>query len=103
MSQFRDALPDDATRERFDAAMEGFAQVLAAGCDERDELYMRGGSMVVARAAFVPGGPSLEEIAALYEELRAEALAEQGRRSAPQTRVAGGAPSCARRPSSSAG
>jgi hypothetical protein len=75
VSAFRDALPDDATRERFDAAMEGFARVLAAGCDERDELYMTGGAEAVADAAYVPGGPSREEIAATYMELRAEALA----------------------------
>ena len=82
MSTFRDSLPADATRARYDAAMEGFAGLLAAACDERDALYMTGGSMAVARAAFVPGGPSLEQIAALYEELRNEALDRQKRHGA---------------------
>ena len=80
MTTFRDALPDDATRERYDAAIEGFAQVLAAGCDERDQLYMTGGAEAVADAAYVPGGPSREQIAATYMELRAEALAAQRQR-----------------------
>jgi hypothetical protein len=80
MSGFRDSLPDDATRERYDTAIGGFADVLAAGCDERDQEYMTGGSMAVARAAYVPGGPGLEALAAQYEELRAEALAAQQQR-----------------------
>jgi hypothetical protein len=79
MSAFRDSLPDDATRARFDAAIEAFARVLAAGADERDELYMTGGAEAVAAAAYVPGGPSREEIAATYMELRAEALEKQQR------------------------
>lgn len=85
MSTFRqvvDALPDDATRARYVAAIDGLARVLAAGCDERDELYLRGGAEAVADAAYVPGGPSREEIAATYLELRAEALDRQKRHGA---------------------
>jgi hypothetical protein len=80
MSGFRDSLPDDTTRARYDTAIGGFADALAAGCDERDELYMTGGVEAVAEAAYVPGGPSREALAAQYEELRAEALAAQQQR-----------------------
>jgi hypothetical protein len=77
VSAFRDSLPDDATRARYDVAIEAFAEVLAAGCDARDALYVEGGAAAVAEAAWVPGGPSKAEIAATYEELRSEALAQQ--------------------------
>jgi hypothetical protein len=40
---------------------------------ERDELYVRGGAEAVAEAAYVPGGPSKAEFAALYERFRAQA------------------------------
>ena len=80
MSGFRDSLPGDATRARYDTAIGAFATALAAGCDERDELYMTGGVEAVAEAAYVPGGPSREALAAQYEELRAEALAAQQQR-----------------------
>jgi hypothetical protein len=48
--------------------------VLAAARRERDELYVRGGAEAVARAAYVPGGPTAAEIAAHYERLRAQTI-----------------------------
>jgi hypothetical protein len=76
MTAFRDSLPDDATRDRFDVAMDGGGKVLASARRTRDELYAREGALGVARAAFVPGGKSVEELAEGYE-----ALAEQARQS----------------------
>ena len=80
MSAFREAPADPAVRERFDAAWDGFAEVIAAGCDAKDELHLTDGVEAVAEAAYVPGGPSREALAAQYEELRAEALAAQQQR-----------------------
>src|SRR5713101_7162616 len=77
MSAFRDGLPDDATRARFDAAMDDFAQGLATAHDQLMERYETGGAMAVARAAFVPGGPSVDELAAGWERIVAEARERQ--------------------------
>ena len=73
MSEFRDSLPDDATRARFDAAMDKFGQAFARARRKRDDLYAREGAMGVARAAFVPGGPSVEELASGFEWLAQQA------------------------------
>ncbi len=48
-------------------------RIFAAARRERDELAARGGPQAVADAAYVPGGPSKEEIAAAYERLRQQA------------------------------
>lgn len=73
MSAFRDALPDDATRARYDQAVNKAGDVLAAARRKRDETYAREGAIAVARAAYVPGGPSVEELAAGYERLAQQA------------------------------
>lgn len=77
MSTFRDSLPDDATRARFDAAMGEAGQHFAAARARRDEAYAHGGAEEVARLAFVPGGPSVAELAAGYEQLAQEARQRQ--------------------------
>jgi hypothetical protein len=59
MSAFRDSLSDDATRARYDVAIGEFAEVLAAARCARDELYAREGAAAVARAAYIPGVPTL--------------------------------------------
>jgi hypothetical protein len=78
VSAYRDSLPAGA-RERYDAAWEaawdGFATVLAAGCDAKDQLYLEGGAEAVAEAAYIPGGPAREQIAAVYMGMRAGARA----------------------------
>jgi len=63
---FREAIAPER-RHLFDAAVTGAAQVLADVRTELARAYDRGGPMEVARAAYVPGGPPLEEIARRYE------------------------------------
>jgi hypothetical protein len=77
MSDFRDTLPDDATRARYDAAMDGLGVVFAAARRRRDERYAAGGALAVAEAAWVPGGPDVAELAAGYEQLAQEARQRQ--------------------------
>lgn len=77
MNAFRDALPDDATRERYDADMDGFAQVIADADQALMDRYAAGGAMAVARAAYVPGGLSVEELAAGWERIVTGARARQ--------------------------
>jgi hypothetical protein len=76
MTAFRDSLPDDATRDRFDTAMGNFGQAFDTARRKRNEIYQSGGARAVAEAAWVPGGPSIEELAEGYE-----ALAERARQS----------------------
>ena len=77
MSQYRDSLPDDETRARYDAACAAAGRVLAAGCRDRDRLYLEQGALAVGRAAFYPGHRlgSPEAIAEAYEARRARVLA----------------------------
>lgn len=72
MSQFRDSLSDQ-TRARYDEAVDGMASIFAAARRKRDELYAAGGAEAVARAAYVPGGPSIEQLAEGYERLAQQA------------------------------
>lgn len=67
----------------YDAALDAAAEVYAAALDRRDETYAMGGARAVAEAAYVPGGPSVEELAARYE-----AMAEQARQEKRQGRAA---------------
>lgn len=80
MSEYRDALPDDKTRARYDEAIRQAAAILVRACQDRDRLYMEQGSLAVGQAAWYPGHPlgSPEAIAARYEERVAEARAAQG-------------------------
>lgn len=55
-----------------DEACARAARVLSAARRERGELAARGGPEAVAEAAYVPGGPSKPELAALYVRLQAE-------------------------------
>jgi histidinol dehydrogenase len=57
-------------------AIAAAARVLAIARAGRDELYTWGGAAAVAEAAYVPGGPSRDEIAATYERLRRQAGAD---------------------------
>lgn len=41
----------------------------AAGRAARDQIYAEGGAEAVARAAHVPGGPDVTELAAGFERL----------------------------------
>lgn len=77
MSSRRDSLPDDATRARFDRAMDELGRTFAHARRQRDELYQREGSTGVARAAWVPGGPSIQELAEGYEVLVQEARGQR--------------------------
>ena len=54
--------------------------LLARASWEAAWLYAEQGAMAVAEAAYEPGGPSLEEIAAHYEALHARALREGGQK-----------------------
>lgn len=53
---------------------------LARASAEAAWLYAEQGAMAVAEAAYEPGGPSLEEIAAHYEALHARTLREHGQK-----------------------
>jgi len=50
-------------------AMAAAAQVLADAIAENAETYEAHGAMGVADAAWLPGGPSREELAAHYESI----------------------------------
>lgn len=50
---------------------------LARASAEAAWAYAQGGAQAVAQAAYEPGGPSVEEIAAHYEALHARALRER--------------------------
>jgi hypothetical protein len=56
-----------------ESAIEAAGKVFASARAELDELFMQGGAAAVADAAFVRSGPSREELAALYLELRGKA------------------------------
>lgn len=69
MSQFRDALGNEEARTGYDVASQSFAEAFAYTRRKRDEIYRREGSLGVARAAWVPGGRSIAELAEGYEQL----------------------------------
>lgn len=73
MSAYRDSLPNDEVRARYDQAITAAARILGRGRARRDSLTPE----EAAEEAFVPGGPSVEEIAALIRQHRAEARAAQ--------------------------
>lgn len=75
MSEYRDSLPDDATRARYDEAIAAAAKVLARARRERDMLAAAHGTRAVAEAAWYPGHPlgSVEAIEASYTGLREQA------------------------------
>jgi hypothetical protein len=56
-------------------ALAGFASVIARARMNREQRYEAGGAQAVAQAAWVPGGPSKEEIAARYQRWQDEAAA----------------------------
>jgi hypothetical protein len=60
-----------------DECLDDFAEAFAAAHDQLMERYATGGAMAVARAAYVPGGPSVEELAAGWEQIIAEARERQ--------------------------
>lgn len=76
MSQLRDSLSEQA-RPGYDAAVQALGNQFAAARRKRDELYQREGAMGVARAAYVPGGPSIEDLAEGYERLAERARQRQ--------------------------
>jgi hypothetical protein len=56
-------------------ALADFASVIARAREDREQRYAAGGPPAVAQAAWVPGGPSKEEIAARYRRWQNEAAA----------------------------
>jgi len=80
MSAYRDGLRPDA-RERYDAAAEQVAQVLAEIRYERDMLAATDGPRAVAEAAWYPGHPlgTVVAIQAHYEQLQVRARRDAAR------------------------
>jgi hypothetical protein len=79
MSAVRDSLAP-GQRAAYEQAIDAAATILARGRDERDRLAATGGPEAVAEAAYVPGGPPKEEIAAVYRQLQAETRAARAER-----------------------
>lgn len=71
MSAYRDSL-DPQTRAVYDQRISAAARILGRARAERDALPAR----EAAEAAYVPGGPSVDELEALILRQRAEALAQ---------------------------
>ena len=93
------SLPDDASRERRDAAIANAARAYAEAVRARDELAAARGSLAVGDAAWFPGHRlgSREAIARYYDELAARAvnLGVWGRILSRQPRHEPGPASCA--------
>jgi hypothetical protein len=70
MSAYRDSLPLEQ-RPRYDQAIADAGRIWADARARRDSLPAED----AAREAYVPGGPSVEELTALIERHRAEARA----------------------------
>jgi hypothetical protein len=70
--------PTSAQQARRAQAIAAAGQILADAIADQAELYAAGGAMAVADAAYVNGGPSREEIAALYEGWVQEERAKRG-------------------------
>jgi hypothetical protein len=79
MSAYRDSLPDEETRARYDAAIAAAARIHVAACYEEDLLAATQGTRALAEAAYYPGHPlgSVEAIEARYIELRERARREK--------------------------
>jgi hypothetical protein len=79
VSAYRDSLPDDQTRARYDEACARAGQVLAQARYERDLLAATAGTRAVAEAAWYPGHPlgTVDAIQARYEELQEQARHRQ--------------------------
>lgn len=71
MSAYRDSLAPE-TRAVYDQHIAAAARILGRARAERDALPAR----EAAEAAYVPGGPSVDELEALILRQRAEALAQ---------------------------
>jgi hypothetical protein len=56
-------------------AIADWAHLINVSRDAREQRGATGGPAAVAKAAHVPGGPSQEEIAAIYTRMRDEAAA----------------------------
>jgi hypothetical protein len=56
-------------------ALSDFASWRSGAQMNREQRYAAGGAPAVAQAAWVPGGPSKEEIAARYQRWQDEAAA----------------------------
>lgn len=72
MSAYRDSLPDEM-RDRYDEHIAAAARTWGRARARRDSLPPE----EAAREAYMPGGPSVEEIAELIRQHRAEARAQQ--------------------------
>jgi hypothetical protein len=72
MSAYRDSLRPEQLTD-FDAAISAAAQILARARHRRDSLPPE----EAAELAYVPGGPSREEIAEMIRQQRARAKARQ--------------------------
>lgn len=72
MSAYRDSLRPEQ-RPLYDQAIKAAAQILSRARAERDALPAR----EAAERAYVPGGPSVEELTELILKHRAEARAER--------------------------
>lgn len=57
--------------------MDDFGAALAAARCHRDELYAFGGARAIAEAAYIPRGPSVEQLTEGYEALAQDARREQ--------------------------
>lgn len=78
MSAYRDSLPNDEVRARYDEATGAAARILGIARGRRDSLTPE----EAAKEAYVPGGPSVEEIAELIRRHRAERRAAAARKEA---------------------
>lgn len=77
MSAYRDSLPPEM-RSRYDEAVSRAALALGHARARRDSLT----PLDAARAAHLPGGPSVEELTQRITQMRAEVRAELLARSA---------------------
>jgi hypothetical protein len=75
MSAYRDSLPDEETRARYDDAILAAGRILAQASYDRDMLAATHGTRAVAEAAWYPGHPlgSIDAIQARYEQLQERA------------------------------
>lgn len=71
MTSPHDMTPEE--RERFDAVAAKVGAAYAAMNAATERLLATGGPAAVAEAAWIPGGPSVQEIIAICERLPGEA------------------------------
>ncbi len=81
MCSYRDELPDDETRARFDKAAAGFAQIFVDACHEQARIVAGQGPRVAAELVFYKGHPlgSLEAVQAAIEAVHAAPRLRRGR------------------------